>query len=404
MNTNDLTELLNLIQSSPNRDRLTAALLKLAADAAALKTVKNKPVSDFDSKQKNYLKFTKQEIEIMPEKFKQVLLVYSGNIVTYHYHHGSYESWYRRDGYNVRVFATDLKTLKTKFINAITIATPAPKEDKRFPYMRDFVPEWLKIKQIEIKASTYKSYTDLIDVHVIPPFGDKRINLITRADIQGYLTALVEQEKFRTAEKLKQLLSALFDVATDDYNFKSPMTKVTIPHYETKKGMALTKAEEKILVNYCVQNINKPAASAVLLLLYTGMRVGELKSAKLIDNYIECETGKIRKGYAKEYRKIPISPMLRKHMNYVDFENGITASPDQIKIFLKSILSNHHIHELRYTFITRAKESGCNLELVMLWDGHKFDAQVKSSAVDRGYTTYSDEYYFGEIEKINYEL
>jgi len=53
---------------------------------------------------------------------------------------------------------------------------------------------------------------------------------------------------------------------------------------------------------------------------------------------------------------------------------------------------------------TRAKEAGCNFELVMLWDGHKFDEHVKSSAVDRGYTTYSDEYYFKEIEKIDYEF
>ena len=40
----------------------------------------------------------------------------------------------------------------------------------------------------------------------------------------------------------------------------------------------------------------------------------------------------------------------------------------------------------------------------MLWDGHKFDKEVVTSAVDRGYTTYSDGYYFKEIEKINYEL
>ena len=56
-----------------------------------------------------------------------------------------------------------------------------------------------------------------------------------------------------------------------------------------------------------------------------------------------------------------------------------SASRDWIKTFLKVILPSHHTHELRYTFITRAKEAGCNLELVMLWDGHKFDAHVKSS-------------------------
>ena len=106
-----------------------------------------------------------------------------------------------------------------------------------------------------------------------------------------------------------------------------------------------------------------------------------------------------------KYRKIPISPMLKRVMPYIDFDNGIKCTKDQIRHFLNKVFEiHHHTHELRYTFITRAKECGCNLELVMLWDGHKFDEHVKSSAVDRGYTTYSDEYYFGEIEKINYEL
>ena len=83
---------------------------------------------------------------------------------------------------------------------------------------------------------------------------------------------------------------------------------------------------------------NTTAASAVLILLYTGMRVGELKTAKLYDNYIECETEKIRKGYAAVFRKIPISPMLRKVMPYIDFEKAFSASRDWIKTFLKDIL------------------------------------------------------------------
>ena len=407
VNQNELNRLLNFIQkqSSPESDELTAIVLKLAADSAALKTVRNKPATNTGDRQKNYLKFTKQEIENMPEKFKQILLIYGGNAVTYHYHHGSYETRYRRDGYNVRVFAPDIKTLKTKFLTAITTATPTQKEDKRFPFMSEFAPEWLKIKAIDVKATTHKSYVDLVNVHVIPPFGDKRLNVITRSDIQNYLNGLIESERFRTAEKLKQLLSALFDVAAEDYGIKSPMIKVTVPRYEVKKGSALTKAEEKLLVEYCLKHIDDACASAALLLLYTGMRVGELITAKRFDNHIECETGKTRKGYKKEYRKIPISPMLKRVMPYIDFDNGIKCTKDQIRHFLNKVFEiHHHTHELRYTFITRAKECGCNLELVMLWDGHKFDEHVKSSAVDRGYTTYSDEYYFGEIEKINYEL
>lgn len=162
--------------------------------------------------------------------------------------------------------------------------------------------------------------------------------------------------------------------------------------------------EEKVVVEYCLNNLSNACASAILLLLYTGMRIGELATASLHDNYIECETEKIRKGYNKERRKIPISPMLRKVMHCIDFNSAVLCNPDRVRPFFKKVLPTHRVHDLRYTFITRAKECGCNLELVMLWDGHKFDNNVKSSAVDRGYTTYSDDYYFREIEKINYIL
>lgn len=405
MNQKELNTLLNFLQkqNSSDTDELISIVLKMAADSAALKAVRNKP-SDRGTGEKKYLKFTKQEIDIMPAYLKQILLMYNGNAVTYRYHNGTYETRYRRDGYRVQVYAPDLKTLRMKFLDKIANATPITKEDTSVPLMKAFISTWLKVKTITVKESTMKSYTALIDSHINPNFGDKRISAITRSDVQDYLTDLVNQDKNRTAQKLKQLLSAIFDVAAEDYGIKTPMTKVELPHYEVQKGTSLTKAEERTLVDYCLKRKNTTAASAVLVLLYTGMRVGELKTAKLYDNYIECETEKIRKGYAAVFRKIPISPMLRRVMPYIDFEKAFSASRDWIKTFIKDILPSHHTHELRYTFITRAKEAGCNLELVMLWDGHKFDAHVKSSAVDRGYTTYSDEYYFKEIEKIDYDF
>ena len=40
----------------------------------------------------------------------------------------------------------------------------------------------------------------------------------------------------------------------------------------------------------------------------------------------------------------------------------------------------------------------------MLWAGHSFDQDVKTSAVDRGYTDYSKEYLLNEAKKFDYEL
>lgn len=119
---------------------------------------------------------------------------------------------------------------------------------------------------------------------------------------------------------------------------------------------------------------------------------------------MECETEKTRKRDNTVYRKIPISPMLRKVMPYIDFERAASISHSSIEQQFKAILPEHKPHHLRYTFITRAKETGCNFELVMLWDGHKFDKDTVTTQVDRGYTDYSEDYYFSEIEKINYDL
>ena len=71
---------------------------------------------------------------------------------------------------------------------------------------------------------------------------------------------------------------------------------------------------------------------------------------------------------------------------------------------LKRLFPNHHTHELRYTFITRCKECGINHELVMLWDGHSFDKDVKTSVIDKGYTDYSEKYALAEAEKFDYAL
>ena len=120
--------------------------------------------------------------------------------------------------------------------------------------------------------------------------------------------------------------------------------------------------------------------------------------------YIECETEKTRKGYATIRGKVPISPMFKKIWDMVDFEKAKTAARKTVSDTLKKVFTNHHVHELRYTFISRCKEQGCNLELVMLWDGHEFDKDVRSSKVDRGYTQYADDVYFSEINKVDYEL
>ncbi len=399
---------LNLIQNLPDTEEYTEtsdALLQLLAENSRAMAHKTPPVEN--EKKLQFLKFTKQEIDSMPNSIQQILLIYNGYAVPYEKYKNSLRARYRRDGYVIEVYGKTVEILKAKFLDRLTNYKPKVKIDTSIPFFKDFVAEWIKLKELSVKTSTLESYNKLLSLHLLPTFGEKRLQTITRVDVQDFLTALVKEGKNRTASKLKQLLSAIFDVAVEDYNFKSPMTKIVLPHYEVKKGNALTKAEEKHLINFCIEKNHLAGADAILVLLYTGMRIGELKTAVYHDTYVKCETEKTRKGYAREFRKIPITPMYRKVMQYINFDKAVRASKENVKDAMDKAFKgkkHHHPHELRYTFITRCKEAGCNFELIMLWDGHKFDKDVRTSAVDRGYTDYSEEYYFSESEKVNYEL
>ena len=77
------------------------------------------------------------------------------------------------------------------------------------------------------------------------------------------------------------MLNSIFELAVEDYGIKSPMAKIELAHYEVKKGRSLSKEEEKITVDYCILHKDNPVCNAILILLYTGMRVGELASAVL---------------------------------------------------------------------------------------------------------------------------
>lgn len=210
----------------------------------------------------------------MPDYLKKLFTV-DDKIVTYRYINGVYQARFRRDGYNIEVASKNFDIMKQKFLNKLLTA----EKDKRnasFPLFSEFTEDWLNVKKQTVKQSTYDSYVLLVNAHLLPQFGNLHVNEITRKDIQDFLFMLVNNGRNRTAQKLYTMLKAIFSVACEDFGIKSPMAKVTLPHYEIKKGKAFTKANEKTIIEFCKANPHYAGNSSLLVLLYTGMRVGEL--------------------------------------------------------------------------------------------------------------------------------
>ena len=119
--------------------------------------------------------------------------------------------------------------MKQKFLEKL-LATEREKRNADYPLFSDFIKDWLKIKRQTVKESTFKSYENLLSRNILPRFGHYHVNEITRKDVQDFLFELTDEGKNRTAQKLKLLLSAIFDVICEDYGLKTPMAKIVLSH------------------------------------------------------------------------------------------------------------------------------------------------------------------------------
>ena len=125
--------------------------------------------------------------------------------------------------------------------------------------------------------------------------------------------------------------------------------------------------------------------------LYTGFRPNEYETARVEGEFIVAKNSK-RKGGKVEYKKIPISPMLKA---YLEGEKSIDMPGLQyIRHQFNKALPNHILYDLRTTFYTRCEESGVAPPARDHFVGHN------SSVLNATYTDLSDEYLLREGQKL----
>ena len=138
----------------------------------------------------------------MPEKQRKIFAC-ENRIIPYRFHKGVYEAHYRRDGFKVFACAKDFNQMRKRFTEKLLAQMngemPVISIEKAKPYraalFRDYLNEWLEIKRKTCKPSTCKEYERLCNYNLIPAFGEKRLDELTRPVIQKYLFELVDEGK-----------------------------------------------------------------------------------------------------------------------------------------------------------------------------------------------------------------
>lgn len=344
------------------------------------------------------LAFTEKEINKMPKTFRKEFRTDGCTARVYKRKTGKecfvYDIMYRRNGYKVIVTHKSLEEAKRIFIERLKTAQKIEKRPKTVPntfnafalyHFENFRKKKVKEKTYENDLSRYKKYLQ-------PYFEEKPLTKITSLECQDLIEEIDNAGKGKTAEEIYSLMSIIFKAAiAHNILAKNPLDIIVRQKHERKHGSALTKEEEKKLLE---STAGTEYQLMFAIALYTGMRPNEFESAKRDGDFIVAINSK-RKNGKIEYKKIPITPMLNPYIK--DAQELIFYKPYTLREKFNSILPNHILYDLRTTFYSRCTECGITEVAQKLFVGHSL------GELGNAYTDVSDEYLLKEGNKLNYK-
>ena len=150
--------------------------------------------------------------------------------------------------------------------------------------MNSFIQVYFEDKKNELKENSIRNKQHMMNKHIVPYFGTRKMNEITPAEIIQWQNAIQEKGYSKTYERMIQnQLNALFNHAQKIYNLKeNPCKKVKkMGKSDANKLEFWTKAEyDRFIAGI------EPGSEDYLIfeiLFWTGIREGELLALSLSD-------------------------------------------------------------------------------------------------------------------------
>ena len=279
--------------------------------------------------------------------------------------------------------------------------------------LKQLMEEWMESRRNEVKESTFAHYKNIVEKHILPALGETCLQNLQTETIDDFLKEKLISGRIdrkgglspKTVADIRSVLVLALKFARKKHYACQIEQDIYYPKIRRSAAKVLTREEQAKLEQFLFQNPS-PLGLGILLVLYGGLRIGELCALKWKDFNPDSGTIRINKTLIRiqnvtsdsqektkimigqhktesSNRLIPLSSFLTelliKHQKsdetYLITGNKSYLEPrvclDKYKHILNQAgLHSFTFHSLRHTFATRCVESGFDIKSLSEILGH----------------------------------
>ncbi|MCM1508451.1 MAG: site-specific integrase [Ruminococcus flavefaciens] len=308
------------------------------------------------------------------------------------------------------VYARTLSEVKEKMTQFYSVRQEQTVSSLKLT-VREAAEQWLCSAKLRVKESSFANYSNIVIKHILPTLGGEYFSGLTTQKLNNFVHSKLKSGRLdgrgglsaKTVRDIMRVYHSIEQYAVQEYGVKS--THFTMPKVEGKQLDVLNSIERKRLEQYLLNNLTNTNL-AILLCLFTGLRVGELCGLTWDD--IDFSTGTLsvkrtvqrinRHGSSEvimgspksktSVRTVPIPAFLLKLLSQNKKDDTLflisgTAKPVEprtmqyrFKTVLKACqVRNIPFHLLRHTYATVCIENGFDAKTLSELLGHA-DASI----------------------------
>jgi len=212
---------------------------------------------------------------------------------------GTFEyKWRDKKGKRHSIYAKTLNELREKELDVLRDVLDGIRADKNNISINDLYYRWIQLKK-GLKHNTFQNYKYMYTQFVEPDFGHMYITELKRSDVRAFYNHLADTQhvKANTIDNIHTVLHQVLELGVEDeylrYNpSDNALKELKRAHNnDSEKRRALTVSEQELFEQFLSKKGQYHRWYPIfMVMMWTGMRVGEITGLRWCDIDLEEET------------------------------------------------------------------------------------------------------------------